>query len=336
MQSAPHDLTDDAVAGAVFEGWGRPRGSAEYAPVGYGSHHWIVTDGGGARWFTSVDTLPATGPAQAFDRLAAALELAVTARQAGRSFVVAPVRTPAGSLLQRMGGHHALALYPFVVGHSGTFGDELSATQGVELTRLLCSLHDVPGVVSMPAGGGMTTDMFEVAGQAALASMLGELHAVERWKGPYGQRLRRLLSLHEGDIQQGFRRHDRLVRAAGPQEGRLVLTHGEPHPGNLLHTPQGLKLIGWDTALFAPPERDLWLVDVRTGGQASTAYMAESGRALRPELLARYELAWALADVVNFLKRLRHATEESADTSWSWRALQDTCIDLTTLASRSP
>jgi aminoglycoside phosphotransferase (APT) family kinase protein len=46
-------------------------------------------------------------------------------------------------------------------------------------------------------------------------------------------------------------------RAAGPDR---VITHGEPHPGNLMVTDRGPVLIGWDTVGLARPERDLWWV----------------------------------------------------------------------------
>ena len=40
-----------------------------------------------------------------------------------------------------------------------------------------------------------------------------------------------------------------------------VVTHGEPHGGNFLHTGGGLRLADWDTVALASPERDLWLFE---------------------------------------------------------------------------
>jgi thiamine kinase-like enzyme len=47
---------------------------------------------------------------------------------------------------------------------------------------------------------------------------------------------------------------DRVREVGGP----YVITHGEPHPGNLLRTRAGLRLIDWDMTALARPERDLW------------------------------------------------------------------------------
>lgn len=39
-----------------------------------------------------------------------------------------------------------------------------------------------------------------------------------------------------------------------------VVTHGEPHPGNVIRTSHGLRIIDWTTVQMAPPERDLWML----------------------------------------------------------------------------
>ena len=39
-------------------------------------------------------------------------------------------------------------------------------------------------------------------------------------------------------------------------------------------------------------------------------------------LLERYRLAWALADVADFVATLRRAPEETEDTAWQWPALR--------------
>jgi spectinomycin phosphotransferase len=51
------------------------------------------------------------------------------------------------------------------------------------------------------------------------------------------------------------------VREAA-ESGPVVVTHGEPHPGNILRAAGGLYLIDWDTVGLALPERDLWMVAV--------------------------------------------------------------------------
>lgn len=335
MQSRPGDLSDAAVAAAVSDGWELPRATAVYQPVGYGSHHWSIEDAMGGRWFASVDRLDGTDPEASFGRLAAALAAAANARDAGLSFVVAPVHTAGGSILHRLSGQYALALYPYVAGRSGGFYDALTPAEAAELTGMLGELHGVPP----PAGtgrsrGGLGVETFALPGRDRLEGALADLLEADGWSGPYGAGLRALLAGHADDVNSALREHDRLKAAAGPQTGRLVLTHGEPHPGNLIRTGDGLVLIDWDTALLAPPERDVWLLTTRTDARAADEYAARSGRSLQPELLTLYELAWALADLAEFLESLRYTPERTADTACSWDALQRTVAGLASVPAR--
>lgn len=334
MQSRPFDLSDAVLAMAVTEGWKLESITAVYRPVGFGSHHWAIDDGAGGRWFASVDVLAEGDPDESFVRLATALDLAATARDGGLTFVVAPVRSPDGAVVRRLLGRYALALYPCVAGRSGSFNDAVTPEDATELTGLLCSLHAVPHAWNANAGVGRGVETFAVPGRILLESALRELADADFWPGPYGERLRPLLANYADDTDRVLGEHDRLVTAAGPQTDRLVLTHGEPHPGNLIHTPSGLMLVDWDTALLGPPERDVWMLDARTGGEAADDYTARSGRPLNPELLARYNLAWSLADLAEFVELLRFTPDKTADTEWSWDALLSTLDDLSKLPDR--
>jgi len=93
----------------------------------------------------------------------------------------------------------------------------------------------------------------------------------------------------------------------------MVVTHGEPHPGNLIRTRDTLALVDWDTVALARPERDLWMLD-DSEGETRAAHQAITGRAPDPEALAAYRLTWALADVAAFTTRLRGEHERDADT----------------------
>jgi len=55
--SPPEDLAQDLLTGALTRQWGVAVTSAAYRPVGFGSHHWSVTDPAGGGWFVTVDDL---------------------------------------------------------------------------------------------------------------------------------------------------------------------------------------------------------------------------------------------------------------------------------------
>ncbi|MEL6981056.1 MAG: phosphotransferase, partial [Actinomycetota bacterium] len=121
MFTAPSDLPDDAVADAFGRGWGVAVDAIEYAPVGFGSHHWRAV-GSSGRWFLTVDDLdlrlahPSDSRSTARGRLVAALSTAVSLRSRGCDFVVAPVPSRAGAVIESIGDHYVLAAYPHVEG----------------------------------------------------------------------------------------------------------------------------------------------------------------------------------------------------------------------------
>jgi spectinomycin phosphotransferase/16S rRNA (guanine(1405)-N(7))-methyltransferase len=130
--------------------------------------------------------------------------------------------------------------------------------------------------------------------------------------GPYATQTAGLVADDADRIERLLARYDEL--AAGADRRRAVLTHGEPHGGNTLRTAHGWRLIDWDTTLVAPPERDLWVL----GGDL-TAYTAETGIAVLPDLLEMYRLRWDIADIAVVVDRFRrpHSGDPNDDAEWN-------------------
>ena len=57
MRDLPSDIETSAVIDALADGWGFAVEAADYAAVGAGSYHWVMTDAGGERRFVTVDDL---------------------------------------------------------------------------------------------------------------------------------------------------------------------------------------------------------------------------------------------------------------------------------------
>jgi spectinomycin phosphotransferase len=107
-----------------------------------------------------------------------------------------------------------------------------------------------------------------------------------------------------------------------------VPTHGEPHPGNVVRTADGLVLVDWETARLAEPERDLWLLAARTDRDVVEAYTELSGRAVDAARLRARGLRWSVVDVAGFVPTLLAAAEETPDTAWQLEALLGTLEEL--------
>ena len=88
--------------------------------------------------------------------------------------------------------------------------------------------------------------------------------------GPFSEPVRRLLTSHATDLAHLVAGFERLVVLTAPPEAASVITHGEPHPANLMLVDDRLFLVDWDTAALAPPERDPPLL-ATTGGRMSIA-----------------------------------------------------------------
>ncbi|MBO0807135.1 MAG: phosphotransferase [Actinobacteria bacterium] len=339
MLAPPADLPEAALVAALERSWGITAASIGYRPFGWGSHHWEVAGQDGSRWFVTADDLETrrwTGTdtlAAAFARLRAALATARELRDRGRSFVVAPVPAGDGEPLARLGAKFAVAVYPFVEGESFGWGEFSSPEHRLSVLRMLVAVHTAPAAAarhglpddftlqcraeleSACAPGGETTNRGTAA--AGTAATRTAATRADADPGPYARPLAALIRRHAAPLLDLLARYDRLVARARSEPGRAVLTHGEPHPGNTMLTGDGWLLIDWDTALLAPPERDLWSLDPGDGSILA-AYAAATGVTPRPSLLELYRLRWDLTDIALEVSQFRrpHAGDANDDKAW--------------------
>lgn len=147
-------------------------------------------------------------------------------------------------------------------------------------------------------------------------------HTSDPWRsGPYAQRAQRLLRTHDRDLHVLIAAYHTLARRVGSQPERLVITHGEPHAGNVVATADGLVLVDWHTTLAAPPQRDLWDL---AGDDAALLdyYAAATGIEIHDEALSLYRLWFDLAEVGGYLSLFHAPHQDTADTRQSWQELQ--------------
>lgn len=315
MKDRPEGVSDEDLAAALAQGWGLDVRSVAYRPVGFGSYHWAV-DTGSRRLFATVDVLH-DAPAARLRLLGQALGTALALhRDAGLHFVVAPLPDAAGAPLRPLGDRHAVALFPLVEGEAGEFGPHPPQDRP-EVLDLLVRLHAAD--VDAPR-----TEL-ALPGRADLDEALSALD--RPWQGgPYAEPARALLAGRATHVRALLAEFDRLADTVGSDSAPWVVTHGEPHPGNVIRGPRGLHLIDWDTVRLAPPERDLWMLGgdpAQLGGDPSllAAYTRATGRALSPAALALYPLWWTLADIAVYVRTLRAPHRATPDITASWTYL---------------
>lgn len=319
MLTKPGDLDESALSGALRRGWDIDATSMTYLPVGWGSHHWDVLGGDQTRWFVTVDELENKRAStdesldQGFARLLASLRSAVALRAAGREFVVAPVPARDGEPAVRAGGPFAVAVYPFVEGRSDGWGEWTAASRAASLD-MVARVHSAPREVRRLA----LDEDFGVPFRDLVEAACAGREPGER--GPYTARAARLLREYAEPVRRCLSRYDELALAARARPGRNVLTHGEPHPGNVMATDGGWRLIDWDTALTAPPERDLW--DIEPGdGSVLAAYADLTGITPAPELIELYRLGWEVRDMAYDTARFFRSHSGGAEDAQTWELL---------------
>lgn len=323
MYSKPADLDEAELRDSLLLLWRFDAAVLTYAPVGFGSHHWIATNAHGDGRFVTVDDLGTKRRSadettdEVFHRLARTFAAVRALREeAGLAFVVSPLVATDGTVLHRLSDRYSVVVHPLIDGRTaGSDGEYDTADDRTAVLQLLVELHRATSA-ARPAA---IRDDGELPNRDEL---LGALAQLDRpWEtGPYGERSRALVATHAEDLERLVETYDQLAIDVLADEGRMVITHGEPHAGNVVIDDGRYLLVDWDTALIAPPERDLWVLENGEESIIST-YCDETGVEVVPEALALYRLWYDLAEISGYVTLFRHPHHEAADTAESWRNL---------------
>lgn len=314
MRARPDDLDEERLLRALDE-WGIVATSLAYAPVGFGDHHWIAAGDAGRKWFVTVADLnlkDACDPQTALRKLRGAMDTAAALRDEEHlDFVVAPLRSAGGETVHRLGPRYALSVFPFVDGETGDFDRPQTPRERGAVVDLLAVLHHQAAPASTPV-----LDL-----RLPMRDLLDEaLDGAVSWAdGPFAEPARTLLSAHTPAVRRRLEEFDRLVHDLRMSGGAPVLTHGEPHPGNLIQRDGRYLLVDWDTVGLAPPERDLW--SVVESPQDLERYAEAGGRTPDASALTLYRLRWDLEELSGYVDWFRAPHDRSADTEEAWHEL---------------
>ncbi|HVA06774.1 MAG TPA: phosphotransferase [Acidimicrobiales bacterium] len=290
-----------------------------YVQKGGGSYHWSAEQDGQPRYFITVDDLdtkPWIGEQrdETFEGLGVAYEVAWHLHhEVGLSFVVSPLRGTHGGLHLRISDQYSMALFPFVDGHAGSWQDPLPDWRRAVLLEDLARLHEarVPPHLSVPRRA------LDLAERSDLVAALGDLDMA--WQGgAFSEPARLAVTARAASVRGWLEELDLLAIHLGDSPD-WVLTHGEPHPGNLIDASDGLRLIDWDTVAIAFPERDLWML--HNGSPDSLNLYAQlTGRVMNEAAMRFYQLEWTLSDIAAFIGAFRSPHRETEWLPQNWEA----------------
>lgn len=220
-------------------------------------------------------------------------------------------------VLASIGGRFEAALYPWIEGRTHPHGEYTSDSDRREVVALLGALHSSP-LSNVPDA---RRDDFAVPNREELMRAIEEVG--RPWdSGPFAEPARQLLRAQAKEVESLLQRYDKLVTGAREAPDRIAVTHGEPHVANTIVTATGRVLIDWDTALIAPPERDLWMI-LREDDAAAAAYEALTGVRPRARLLNMYRMLWDLMEIAGYITFFRQSHRDTADATESWKNLNE-------------
>jgi spectinomycin phosphotransferase len=320
VRARPEGIDESSIGEALREGWDFDLADATYAAVGGGSYHWEVVDSGGVRAFVTVDDLGQKAwlgdtRDEVFEELRCAFDASSVLWEGGLDFVVAPIPVRGGGTLGRLDARYSIALFPFVDGEPGVFGHYADGERDAVL-ELIAELH----LATTAAGTGVRTAGLGVPGRHHLEAALRD--ADSPWTdGPLSEPAREAIREHVAELRELLALADRLSADAQTRGGNWVVTHGEPHAGNVIRTSESRVVVDWDTLAIAPPERDLWLLLDRD--DPGDLYLRATGRPINEAALDFFRLAWDLGDLAEYLNVLRSPHAENDDTLRQLGAVAD-------------
>lgn len=291
------------IGRVVADHWLIAVSDVEYAPIGYGSYHWHVWGLDGARWLVTFDRMDERPIREAYQ---VASELA-----ADLTFVRGPALATEGAATIGVDGWW-VSLWPWLDGRVGDHSTPRSGGDLVDAARCLRMLHDHQRLSRVPE----LEEDWAIPRRDQLLDLMDPARSVGE-KGPYAQEALGLLGANESKVRDLFARYDELV-AIVSVSAELVVTHGEPHPGNVVHSADGMALIDWDTVRWAPRERDLWAL----GRPAEWRHSYGTDVALSTEAMDLYQLQWTLVDVADFVPDLVQARETTPDLDIAMREVR--------------
>jgi spectinomycin phosphotransferase len=332
VKAPPTDIKESDIVEALAGQWGVAATELDYLAVGFGDHHWIATEADGRRWFITVAELGGgwrgAAPEQGWKDLRAAMETVTALRDTGLEFALAPTPARDGRALVRLGDDRATIVFPYLEGMVGTFSQSMPQRERLGVIEMLARLHRA------------TTEVRDLAPvrdlvPASLRDLRKALSDLGRpWAGgPYSEPTREFLAGRVADIEAALARFGDLAKEA-KASGPAVITHGEPHPANILRSASRLVLIDWDTVGLALPERDLCHV-AGAGSAEFELYSSLTGRAVSDIALTAYRLRWQLDDLGLNAAELRGPHTDDANTAFIWGDLPRLAGEMTRLAEQA-
>jgi spectinomycin phosphotransferase len=318
-------LSDEAILAALRDGYGVAATRVEFLGLGNDANAWTFRawiDPETAREGLFLKIRRSIDPAR--------LALAAHLFEHGIPEVIAPVRALNGRRSVDLDDLMLIA-YPFVDGVPGIAAG-LTDLEWIAYGSFLRRLHDsepppeiaaaLPREDFVPKATNAIRKFDELFRGAPVSNRADSVHqsVEDLWRARSGD----IAQLAEGADALGATLRERDLGAG--DSPAVVVCHADVHTHNVLVTPAGgLRVIDWDDAMLAPPERDLMFIVGSTMGlpigERELHLFAEGYGPLEvdPLTLAFYRFDWVVQDIARYA---REALDASASPPSRERALE--------------
>jgi spectinomycin phosphotransferase len=289
--SPPGDLDGAALLRVLDEQYGVTASHLEFQPVGQDS--WCYR--AGPLWVSVRRDLHGHVPA--------AYQAAAQLPSVGLEFVLAPLCGADGCATRQVGGY-PIVVFPYLDVTELQPG-AVARADAEAAVLALSRLHGAEIELDVPVEdyGLCFDDDLDLALEVTAARRLDS--------GPFGERLRQLLSSNRALLERLRGEYGCLARSCAGERGELRLTHGEPLISNFLTTGERLLVADWGELMWGPPERD-WSHVIRTLGIELPC---------RPDFKRLYDLRWILSEIAEYAAVFAAPHTDSSDASAMWERL---------------
>lgn len=324
MKTPPESLEPDTISVALSAHWNLDAAALTYAPVGFGSHHWIAETTEGEKWFVTVDDLQSAylgeNEERAFEVLDTAFQASAALRDAAKlAFVIAPIADCSGRWLHRLDERYSMAVFPFLDVEPTEFDVFPHESDKNDAIQIVGEIHNATARLPVDS---LRKETFVVPKRAEFLRALGDLDSP--WNaGPYSEPARLLLRDHVTTLRQRLVQFDRVAAEVLADRSGWVISHGEPHAANIIRTRSGsMVVVDWADVAYAPPERDLWMLLDEADSDWSAYTVATNVTSLSERALSAYRLYWNLSDIAIFVSWCRCPHDQTEEMEMVWAELQ--------------
>ena len=202
-----------------------------------------------------------------------------------------------------------LILFPWIEGHTLADAYPLSEKHVRSIAKLAAKLHlttpNISNTIKLPV------EKFDIS---FLNQLLSYLKILNGSMDDHHLALAKLVLPKEKDIILLIEHLKKLAYSINRNKAEFVLCHGDLWGGNLIQSNTGIRIIDWESVIFAPMEREMAGYVTQRPVDFIDAYSEELGRKIKPntDLLRFYSFQAQLHNLTYWMRNiLFHKLDET-------------------------